>query len=128
MVFMVGLRGGFGWGCVRALMFFEAGEVGCFIIFGAVFPAGVDNANPFESQCTNRCVVSRSLLFLSFNKLLGPAACQLQGQVAHDRRCRDQPVADRAQDPVVVWRSRRRDIAPLRKVGRRLDAARLPAR
>ena len=56
------------------------------------------------------------------------AACQLQGQMAHDRGCRDQPAADRAQDPVVVWRSRRCDIAPLRQMGRRLDAARLSAR
>src|SRR2546422_7207039 len=76
MVFMVGLRGGFGWGCVRALMFFEAGEVGCFIIFGAVFPAGVENANPFKGQRSDRGVVALSGFGFGFDEVAGPLALE----------------------------------------------------
>ena len=37
------------------------------------------------------------------------------------------PLPTRAQDPVMVWRSRRCHVAALRQMGRRLDAARLSA-
>jgi len=54
--------------------------------------------------------------------------CQLQRQMAHDRGHRHQSAADWEEDPFVVRRARRSDIAPLRQMGRRLDAARLSAR
>src|SRR5260370_11012481 len=60
----------------------------------------------------------------SYAGIVGGAACRLQRQMAHDRGCRDQPAADRAQDPAVVWRAPRRGVSAPRQIGRRRAAAR----
>ena len=58
---------------------------------------------------------------------VGAAACHLQGQWHTIEDAGINPLPTGAQDPALVRRSCRRDLAPLRQMGRRLDAPRLPA-
>ena len=58
------------------MMFPQALQVSGFVVVGACFPAGVEDADPFISQRPYRSVVALSGFGFGFNKVARPVALE----------------------------------------------------